>query len=1050
MAMLSPRFSCPAGCGFLAVKWSVMEMHLKAQNETCRWVMHCLPSRARQFAENRVKKPKASVTASEDFVIWKVPTTHRSPASMIVWSFEECRIGDVELVLSFDFACCVPGPVASCKKGAGYLMEYRTGLCDPNSLEIAFSPWRAEILNTLVFLYERVNNEVKVSKTAQENFVDPAWVCLETRPALSRHVGDTVVVDDSSRVVTWTVVQSECELLVSEAFNIGEIKGCFERQLPGTVRVHLGRPSCLKSLSVNLCKEGGESKIQVFKPDDEQKFITIEIDVGGSGVKASDRFTLQVIDVHNERKASTKELIAPESSTPLPSQAQKRNGSITTTSTLVTPINDPVLFEATCASDNTLCARECTRLTASVKGEETDDTKGSVTGVEDNEDGNTKDNVLGQILTVGCLVDNDVNDEYDIKAQIGDKATNDETPMGEGGVEGDRKAKGEKLIDAEREKITKSESENAKSKSEETDSTGDDNVDFTRTKRKTKTDPSLIAVENDAGGAEDDGAGDGPDKPEDDKGDVRSDSPVNFGSQLTNNNDGVYIPTKLLHTPPPGFVSPANTILSAVRTYPKVVDQPAPFPSVSPPPSTDVAVSKAFPKATEETGRAHQMTAQPVPCKPALPADGIPLSKEEKVAVSEQHSPDKGGADKHSTLLDSIATSRQDKVSMVERAEKQQCHQEKEENDSEYGKKVIPHNEWIRHTSASLRKTECSTTGDGPGSEKRSNRERSCDKSERETPVKDNMSHASLEGKSQTTLNSKGGRKYDSSLSWKVVWGDQSGRVKHSNANELKWEELKAEEKKVEEKKVNEKKVEEKKVKEKKAQEKLRSMVLQWEKNNDIQKWHDSSHTIRWRIVLKNRRLNDAMLKAITTYVEECINHNPHLKHYFESLDFAENRITDAGVDGLINLLNLPKVTWSRLSLYHNSLTDKSALRLSETLKVITTPPTELHLSDCMITDVGFLALIDALKTNYIFPRVDARKWPVPIWAQLRNNYISYACIKKCHEQGVICDSSNKINCYIHYCKLAKKNTGTSPLLHVKSIYDQKSFKSGKRSSEWQ
>eukprot|EP00397_Hematodinium_sp_SG-2012_P003550 GEMP01003558.1.p1 GENE.GEMP01003558.1~~GEMP01003558.1.p1 ORF type:complete len:1008 (+),score=320.39 GEMP01003558.1:357-3380(+) len=1007
MVSVSHRFACPAGCEFTAVKWSVMKMHLTSPELTCRWVVQCFPNQCRALSENKIDAVKESVSTFGDLVIWKVPTTVALSAGSMsantIWSAEEWRVGNMGVMLSYDCALGVPGPLASCVKDAeGTLIEYRTAVCAADSMKVHFSPWRAEIVKSTVFLHQRVTHDMVSTAATPE----PLWVCVEARSDASRRVGGTVDVDDTLQVAYWTPPQVECGLCVSEVFTLRGLQGCFERQLsPGVVRAYFGRAAGVTAVTAmchrEKCEKPTTSQCVTFT--DEQKFMSIECAYESDDVDVSERVVLRVVDVCGEEAHVDSALAhvvltdspsllikarpaAPEASPPQESMSTLGIRSADSTANAGTDIGaldsvkdkggEEESRDSRGGGDTKNEVPEREHVDACMANGHSQDAsevvaKGEV-DVEPEGDGKTRGEGAEMADVSGkSKADDQAACKEDATATVDLEATVDDTkPNGASAANGVEDAK------PKDESATKSE-EDVKSKDGSAtkceDGTKPEDVSATKCKERTKAKREEDANEH-SGSASDS---------------VCGSSSCSGWVQRKHDAIGLKHTGKgRLHTPPPGFAPPSN--------YPTT---PPAFKVIGHPVSPAVGVKKN-----------------------GISVSGVSSTELYRPRVS----PQVVGSPLSST-----------KVGVL-------------------GKKAVPKGEKGKSGVGSSDKQGGKSSGKGKHKGRKEDWTASRDWGWEQGEWVDSGRQS---GKGMTAEEKKAARQ-------KVA--EEKKAAQKKAAEEKKDAQKKtAEEKKEAQKKTSEdkKEAQQKAAEEKKRrvkdeaerkvdEKKLRDKVLMWVKNFYIQHWQDSQNTVRWRIVLKRCDLDDAMVRAIVAYVDTYVTQKSpekDLSHLFENVDIAENKITDEGADCVLDLLNSPNVSWMRLSLYNNALTDRTALRISETLKVMAVAPTELHLSDCKITDVGFLALLDALKANKAFPRVDRNKWPVPLWLQLRRNQISRACIQKCQQEHVICDASQRDCCHIHYCRFAKLHDMSSPLLHLKNITEQQSHHTiEKQSSVWQ
>lgn len=126
----------------------------------------------------------------------------------------------------------------------------------------------------------------------------------------------------------------------------------------------------------------------------------------------------------------------------------------------------------------------------------------------------------------------------------------------------------------------------------------------------------------------------------------------------------------------------------------------------------------------------------------------------------------------------------------------------------------------------------------------------------------------------------------------------------------------------------------------------------------------------------------------------------------FEDFDISQNKISYATFETIFAALQSWGVRVKRFRLFGcPTLDDANVTLLAAWLSTVTaaTAPTEIHLSDCAITDDGFLQLIGAIEENSAFPTPDPVTHKlVPMYLRLENNYISENILQEKINSGVM------------------------------------------------
>jgi hypothetical protein len=126
-----------------------------------------------------------------------------------------------------------------------------------------------------------------------------------------------------------------------------------------------------------------------------------------------------------------------------------------------------------------------------------------------------------------------------------------------------------------------------------------------------------------------------------------------------------------------------------------------------------------------------------------------------------------------------------------------------------------------------------------------------------------------------------------------------------------------------------------------------------------------------------------------------------------KDLDIAKNKISSAQFRNLFTILTNTGPSIERLRVFGcSSFDDEAMSALASWIQQIDSEeglPSELHLSDCNITNNGFLSFMKAVERNDIIPRSDPRTGlPSPFYVRLENNYINVTSIPQKVQQRIV------------------------------------------------
>jgi len=170
-------------------------------------------------------------------------------------------------------------------------------------------------------------------------------------------------------------------------------------------------------------------------------------------------------------------------------------------------------------------------------------------------------------------------------------------------------------------------------------------------------------------------------------------------------------------------------------------------------------------------------------------------------------------------------------------------------------------------------------------------------------------------------------------------------------------------------------------------------------------KVREGRYVLRLRQKMRTAKDAEAFCDALAKQIEEAKANDQML--VFEDFDISQNPIPNEQIEMMFSLLTDTMVQIERLRAFGiPTLDDAAAVMLSGWLQGVVpeTAPTELHLSDCAITAVGFKAIMEALSENGTFPADDPRKpdeGKLPIYLRIEDNYIDNSIIQESIDEGV-------------------------------------------------
>ena len=126
----------------------------------------------------------------------------------------------------------------------------------------------------------------------------------------------------------------------------------------------------------------------------------------------------------------------------------------------------------------------------------------------------------------------------------------------------------------------------------------------------------------------------------------------------------------------------------------------------------------------------------------------------------------------------------------------------------------------------------------------------------------------------------------------------------------------------------------------------------------------------------------------------------------FEDFDISRNSLATTDLELIFNLLAHSCVHVERLRLFAiSTLNDEACRIVADWLASIihSNVPLEMHLSDCAISNKGFVHIMKALKQNNAFPGFHPKHHSkVPMYLRLENNYIDDTIIQKAVDSHVL------------------------------------------------
>jgi len=170
-------------------------------------------------------------------------------------------------------------------------------------------------------------------------------------------------------------------------------------------------------------------------------------------------------------------------------------------------------------------------------------------------------------------------------------------------------------------------------------------------------------------------------------------------------------------------------------------------------------------------------------------------------------------------------------------------------------------------------------------------------------------------------------------------------------------------------------------------------------------KVREGRYVLRLRQKMRTAKDAEAFCDALAKQIEEAKENDQML--VFEDFDISQNPIPNEQIEMMFSLLTDTTVQIERLRAFGiPTLDDAAAVMLSGWLQGVVpeTAPTELHLSDCAITAVGFKAIMEALSENGTFPADDPKKpdeGKLPVYLRIEDNYIDNSIIQESIDEGV-------------------------------------------------
>lgn len=167
----------------------------------------------------------------------------------------------------------------------------------------------------------------------------------------------------------------------------------------------------------------------------------------------------------------------------------------------------------------------------------------------------------------------------------------------------------------------------------------------------------------------------------------------------------------------------------------------------------------------------------------------------------------------------------------------------------------------------------------------------------------------------------------------------------------------------------------------------------------------DGKYCVRMRQQLRNRPLAKAFIREFGKFVDKESANDTVVR--FDDFDISQNPIPVDLLEEIFTLLSNPNVHIERLRAFGlPTFNDEACKHLADWLSVVEhkVAPSEMHLSDCAITEEGFELIAEALESNEAFPPADPKRprgdSKLPLYLRLEHNYIDVAAIEAHVESG--------------------------------------------------
>lgn len=144
----------------------------------------------------------------------------------------------------------------------------------------------------------------------------------------------------------------------------------------------------------------------------------------------------------------------------------------------------------------------------------------------------------------------------------------------------------------------------------------------------------------------------------------------------------------------------------------------------------------------------------------------------------------------------------------------------------------------------------------------------------------------------------------------------------------------------------------------------------------------------------------DKLIEAITNQLQGQSVGTPTIS----DLDLSQNKLSYDNWEALFSTLDSLQCRVIRFRLFGcPTLNDDVAILLGDFLRLLTPEkaPTEMHLSDCAMTSVGFQAIVGAVEDTEVYP-LQASGRPTALYMRLENNFIAEEVIKEKVDTGLI------------------------------------------------